>query len=276
MPAQSTASPQTPATPASSSKPAIPIVQPRGTPAPTFAPVQTKQVSKIAFDWVTIPAGEFLRGSDKSKDSSASDSETPQRRIYLSEYQIARVPVTNAQYKAFIDATDHRKPEHWEGGEIPRGKTDHPVVYVTWHDAMAFCTWAGVRLPTEAEWEKAARGADGRIYPWGNQPPDAKRCNFGGNVGDTTPVGSYPAGASPYGVLDMAGNVWEWVNDWYQSNYYSVSPGSNPQGPDMGISRVLRGGSWIGNVNVVRSTYRSYYLPGDWFDFIGFRCVRSP
>jgi formylglycine-generating enzyme required for sulfatase activity len=228
------------------------------------------------FDWVTIPADAFVRGSDKSKDKQAYDDETPQRRIYLSEYQIARVPVTNTQYKVFVDATGHRKPAHWEGGQIPKGKTDHPVVYVTWQDAMAFCTWAGVRLPTEAEWEKAARGTDGRIYPWGNQPPDAKRCNFGGKVGDTTPVGIYPDGASPYGVMDMAGNVWDWVNDWYEAGYYSVSPGSNPQGPTTGSSRILRGGAWYHYDDFVRSANRSYNHPVNWYVSYGFRCVRSP
>ena len=228
------------------------------------------------FDWVTIPTGAFVRGSDTSKDLLAVDNETPQRQIYLSTYQIMRMPVTNAEYKVFVDATDHRPPHHWIGREIPKDKANHPVINVSWRDAMAFCTWAGVRLPSEAEWEKAARGADGRIYPWGNQPPDAKRCNFGGKVGNTAPVGSYPAGASPYGVMDMAGNVWEWVNDWYQSDYYSVSPGSNPQGPATGEYRVLRGGSWPNNVDGVRSANRNDYHPDSWYLFIGFRCVRSP
>jgi formylglycine-generating enzyme required for sulfatase activity len=228
------------------------------------------------FDWVTIPAGAFLRGSDTSKDKQAYDNETSQRRIYLSEYQIARVPVTNTQYKVFVDATGHRKPEHWIGREIPKGKTDHPVVYVTWQDAMAFCTWAGVRLPTEAEWEKAARGpSDTRKYPWGDAAPDNTLLNYNENVGDTTAVGSYPAGASPYGVLDMAGNVWEWVNDWHRE-YYGVSLGSNPQGPATGQNRVLRGGSWdVSGINV-RCANRVSLHPGNWNSNIGFRCVRSP
>ena len=228
------------------------------------------------FDWVTIPAGAFVRGSDTSKDLLAVDNETPQRQIYLSTYQIMRMPVTNAEYKVFVDATDHRPPHHWIGREIPKDKANHPVINVSWRDAMAFCTWAGVRLPSEAEWEKAACGTDGHIYPWGNQPPDVKRCNFNRNVRDTSAVGSYPAGASPYGVMDMAGNVWEWVNDWYQASYYSVSPGSNPLGPTTGESCVLRGGSWGNGDNFVRSACRGYNHPDVWFNFYSFRCVRSP
>lgn len=166
----------------------------------------------IEFDWVTIPAGEFLMGSAKQKDRLARDSELPQHKLFLPEYRIARVPVTNRQYKQFVEATQHRSPDHWEKGQIPPNKENHPVVYVTWHDVLAFCEWAKVRLPTEAEWEKAARGTDGRIYPWGNEVPDKNRCNFNNNVGDTTPVGNYPQGASRYGCLDMAGIVWEWTS----------------------------------------------------------------
>ncbi len=235
------------------------------------------QTPKIALDWVTIPAGAFVRGSDRSKDLLAAGNETPQRQIYLSTYQIARMPVTNAQYKVFVDATGHRTPEHWHGKEMPSGKANHPVVNVSWQDAVAFCTWAGVRLPSEAEWEKAACGTDGYIYPWGNQPPDVNRCNFNRNVDDTTPVDNYPAGASPYGVMDMAGNVWEWVNDCYQDDYYSVSPSINPPGPATGSFRVLRGGSWfeLGDNNV-RSAHRNSNHPAFWSFDNGFRCARSP
>ncbi|MBI1298289.1 SUMF1/EgtB/PvdO family nonheme iron enzyme [bacterium] len=231
---------------------------------------------KVVFDWVTIPEGAFLWGSDTSKDLMAAGNETPQRQIYLSVYRIMRMPVTNAQYKVFVDATGHRTPEHWHGKEIPKKKANHPVVNVSWRDAMSFCTWAGARLPSEAEWEKAARGTGGRIYPWGNQPPAAKRCNFNRNVDDTASVGSYPAGASPYRVMDMAGNVWEWVNDWYQDDYYSVSPDNNPKGPATGTFRVLRGGSWfeLGDNNV-RSAHRNNNHPAFWSYDNGFRCARS-
>jgi formylglycine-generating enzyme required for sulfatase activity len=225
---------------------------------------------KIGFEWVTVPAGEFTMGSNDSSD------EKPIHRVHLSAYQIARHPVTNAQYELFVKTTSYAAPRHWENGKIPAGKENHPVMNVSWQDAQAFCGWAGVRLPTEAEWEKAARGTEERKYPWGNEPPTKELCNFGNLVGDTTPVGRYPKGASPYGVLDMAGNVWEWVSDWYDKKYYSVSPGSNPQGPATGKYRVLRGGSLNNNDGNVRSAFRNYLVNPDLrLNLVGFRCVRS-
>jgi len=195
---------------------------------------------------VKIPAGEFLYGDNKKK-------------VYLPDYYLARTPVTNLQYKAFVDATGYEPPKHWKRGEIPKGKENHPVVYVSWYDAKAFCDWAGLRLPTEQEWEKGARGADGREYPWGNQEPNPNLCNFDRNVGDTTPVGRYPAGASPYGLLDMAGNVWEWCEDWYD---------------DEKRFHVFRGGSWNSDLYFVRSAYRNGYVPDLRDGNFGFRCAR--
>ena len=244
----------------------------------------------IEFDWVTIPAGEFTMGSQKAKksgffdrllgnqiengDPMASDDETPQHTLYLPEYRIARVPVTNAQYLRFAQATKYKTPEDWTDGRIPDGKQEHPVVNVSWHDAIAFCDWAKVQLPSEAQWEKAARGTDGRIWPWGNQAPDKTHCNFNSNVGDTTPVGAYPAGASPYGVLDMAGNVWEWTRSLWANYPYRADDGREDFGRKENERRVLRGGSFLNYLRYgVRCAYRFRLLPDlrPWYN--GFRLL---
>ena len=220
--------------------------------------------------------------------------------------------MTNAQFQHFVDADGYETERYWsaEGWQArsqndwtgPRcldddnfNAPDQPVVCVGWYEADAYTRWLSettgepYRLPTEAEWEKAARGGDGRTFPWSddfdgallnfcdaNCPYDWKDSNYDDGYEHTAPVGSYPDGASPYGALDMAGNVWEWVNDWYQADYYSVSPGSNPQGPAMGQARVLRGGSWYGYDDYgVRSAYRRHYHPDGWSPNVGFRCVRS-
>lgn len=227
--------------------------------------------SIIGFEWVTIPAGEFLMGSNPEHDIHLFEDELPQFKLYLPTFRIARVPVTNAQYKLFVDVTGHRSPTHWTTGTIPPSREKYPVVNVSWRDAVAFCEWAGVRLPTEAEWEKAARGRDGRIYPWGDAPPNNERCNFDMKVGAPVAVGSYPAGASPYGLLDMAGNVWEWTASiWLDSyeNYVTQIENSN----DNNLRRVLRGGGFR-DVEFVRCAARSWDLPTQRYRDLGFRVV---
>jgi formylglycine-generating enzyme required for sulfatase activity len=238
-------------------------------------------------EMVLIPAGEFLMGSDPSVDKTARDREQPQHTLYLPAYYLAKTPVTNAQYAAFVQATSYKQPEKWKGGKPPRGKEDHPVVYVSWHDAVAYCNWLAqvtgrpYGLPSEAEWEKGARGSDGRIYPWGNQW-DAKRCNSAeGGKEDTTPVGAYPEGVSPYGLLDMAGNVWEWTRslwgeDWEEASFkYPYDPADGREeleAPDS-VRRVLRGGSWISGLVIARCAFRRWSSPSRSLVGIGFRLV---
>ena len=171
----------------------------------------------MTLELIRVPAGEFLMGSDPAKDNDARDDEQPQHLVYVDEFYIGKYPVTSEQYAVFVKATKYKAPGHWEKGKIPSGQENHPVVYVSWGDAVAFCRWSSqatgqpFRLPTEAEWEKAARGTDGRIYPWGNQWDKTKLNSRDDGPGGPTPVGHYsPGGDSPYGVADMAGNVWEW------------------------------------------------------------------
>jgi formylglycine-generating enzyme required for sulfatase activity len=235
----------------------------------------------IDLELVRIPAGEFLMGSDPAKDKNAHINEQPQHTIDLPEFYIGKYPVTNAQYAAFVKSTDHRVPDHWKGGEIPSGKEDHPVVYASWYDVIAFCKWLSEEtdknfsLPSEAEWEKAARGVDGRIYPWGDKSPTADLCNFSENVGDTTPVGKYsPKGDSPYGCVDMAGNVWECTRSPYYKDY-SYDPGDGREDLEADGSRVLRGGSFGSPVDAVRCASRLWYPPLRYRSY-GFRLVASP
>jgi formylglycine-generating enzyme required for sulfatase activity/predicted Ser/Thr protein kinase len=239
-------------------------------------------------EMILIPAGEFLMGSDPTKDKYAEEREQPQYTLYLPDYYLAKTPLTNTQYAAFVQATGYEQPELWKGGKPPRGKEDHPVVNVSWNDAAAYCAWLSevtgksYFLPSEAEWEKGARGSDGRIYPWGNQW-DAERCNSkAGGQGVTTPVGAYPQGASPYGLLDMAGNVWEWTRSLQGQTQWE--PGfEHPYNLEDGWDNlkdsdfvVLRGGAFNGSRRLVRCAYRLRYLPLRFYWNIGFRVVVPP
>jgi formylglycine-generating enzyme required for sulfatase activity len=239
---------------------------------------------------ILIPAGEFLMGSDVQKDKDAGEDEMPQHTVYLPDYYMAKTPVTNAQYAAFVEATGHEQPRHWKGGPPPGGKEDHPVVYVSWHDAVAYCNWLAevtgkaYRLPSEAEWEKGARGTDGRIYPWGNEW-DPKRCNSGeGGQEETTPVSAYPQGVNLYGLLDMAGNVWEWTASLWGEDLskpefkYPYDPTDGREDPGAGdnVLRVLRGGSWDNVRNEVRCACRLRFSPISRWSNHGFRIVAPP
>jgi formylglycine-generating enzyme required for sulfatase activity len=215
--------------------------------------------------WVTIPAGEFQMGSE----NGISD-ESPVHTVYLDEYQIGKYEVTNRQYN------NCRQAGVCSGTAVSTN-LDHPVVNVSWHNAKTYCEWVDGRLPTEAEWEKAARGTDGRTYPWG-EGIDCDKANYDAEdycVGGTSPIGSYESGKSPYGVYDMAGNVYEWVNDWYDGTYYQNSSSSNPLGPSSGSARVLRGGSWDYYDSNARSSLRFRSAPSYSDDYVGFRCARD-
>jgi len=225
--------------------------------------------------WVTIPAGEFQMGSSDKQIADALklcpdcyfSYEQPQHLVNLDEFQIGKYEVTNLQYDQCV------KADICVGNEIAEGKDLYPVVNVNWYDAKTFCEWAGGRLPTEAEWEKAARGTDERTYPWGEDISCDRANYFGCGVEDTTPVGSYESGKSPYGVYDMAGNVVEWTSSLYQPYPYDAVDGRE----DLSSSddRVLRGGSWSNYVYVVRSANRNWYVPSDSNGSFGFRCARS-
>jgi formylglycine-generating enzyme required for sulfatase activity len=227
---------------------------------------------------IHIPAGEFLMGADAS-ESLAYDQEFPQHTVYLDAYWIDEHEVTNAQYAQCVAAeacTEPYSKDSWNRSSYYGNSqyANYPVIYVDWYQASAYCAWAGGSLPTEAQWEKAARGTDGQLYPWGNQSPNSSLLNFNYDTGDTTEACSYPEGNSPYDLCDMAGNVWEWVNDWYDKNYYDSSPASNPQGPVTGDYRLFRGGCWDNGSEGVRSSYRYMYNPINWNNRGGFRCSR--
>jgi formylglycine-generating enzyme required for sulfatase activity len=262
-------------------------------------------------DMVLIPAGEFLMGSDpekykrvkgirkpfttdgfrfyfddSGKDDYPEDYEQPQHALYLPDYYLARTPTTNAQYAAFVRASGHKHPKHWKGGEPSERQEEHPVVHVSWYDALAYCRWLSevtgqpYRLPSEAEWEKGARGTDGRIYPWGDRWV-AKWCKVVGSGGPfgTTPVGTYPQGASPYGLLDVAGNVSEWtLSLWGEEhkrpafNYpYDPSDGREDLEAGENVERVMRGGHFFFPGWYARCAHRTGFVPVHHDMLTGFR-----
>jgi formylglycine-generating enzyme required for sulfatase activity len=294
-------------------------------PAEGRAPIDTRIRPTDGMAMVYVPAGEFDMGNtgvqwvwggslrDGDLDLQVFTDEQPQHTVYLDAFWIDQTEVTVAMFRTFVEATGYETTaeiagwgQPWREGPMeeewpqvsgadwlhPRGpestaEDEHPVVQVSWEDAAAYCEWAGGRLPTEAQWEKAARGTDGRTWPWGNTY-DGVRGNFcdaqcpierwkhdsyDDGYAFTAPVGSFPSGASPYGALDIVGNVWEWVADWYDDSYYGDSPTENPSGPPSGTERAMRGGAWIDNETWVRCTVRYQNPPWSRCDDVGFRCV---
>jgi formylglycine-generating enzyme required for sulfatase activity len=260
---------------------------------------------------VFVPEGDFSMGSD----SSGYANEKPVHTVFLDSYWIDRTEVTNAMFELFAVKTGYQTEAEKKGSsrgyDTETGKSveglaadwqhplgpgssltelaEHPVVHVSWNDARAYCEWAGRRLLSEAEWEKAARGADARKFPWGDDFDgtllNSADVNLGAGRGNSgfddgfqlsAPVGSYPMGASPYGVLDLVGNVWEWVSDWVDEAYYGVSPSANPGGPASGEYRIVRGGSWHDPEDGNRAAYRGWATPEDTDITLGFRCGRTP
>ncbi|WP_447976961.1 formylglycine-generating enzyme family protein [Candidatus Nitrospira bockiana] len=241
---------------------------------------------------VLVPAGPFLMGSSKRVDRNAYVTEFPQRSVYLDAFEIDKYEVSALQYLKFVLATDRPPLVDWryDGGNFQESMAHHPVMHVSWYDADAYCRWAGKRLPTEAEWEKAARGEDGRVNPWGNQPAGLTRANFGrtglsGPVRDRPErlmlyppiiaVDKYENAVSPYGVHQMIGNVAEWVADWYDKDYYSVAPERNPKGPATGTQRAFRGGGWMDSTTTMRAAMRNGADPDTKINWLGFRCAKD-
>ena len=233
---------------------------------------------------VYVPAGSFDMGS-----TGGESSELPVHTVSLDGFWLDRNQVTNAQFAVFLNTQGNQVEEGvtWleleddsclieqvAGQYQPKpGYADHPAIEVSWYGALAYCRWVGGRLPSEAEWEYAARGRPGSAYPWGDNPPDCAKANYGECVGETSPAGDYPMGASWCGALDMAGNVWEWAGDWYEQSYYNLSPLENPTGPRGGSYRVVRGGSWSSEAGDLRAAYRLNNPPANRNNDLGFRCV---
>lgn len=246
------------------------------------------EVSTAPDGMVLIPAGHFMMGCNSAVDTLCEADELPYHQVYLADYYIDITEVTVSQYAACVDAgvcTPPFEPGSNCSWEI-EGRDEYPMTCIDWFQSAAFCTWVGRRLPTEAEWEKAARGTDGRIYPWGNQ---VASCDYavmadpaidGRGCGreDVWPVCSKPAGNSPYGLCDMAGNVWERTADWYDEGYYAVSPETDPRGPVAGTGRVSRGGSiaLLAGLQKLRASHRMSHAPSAVDGLLGFRCASDP
>jgi formylglycine-generating enzyme len=247
--------------------------------SPSFAN-ETSAFDDMGF----IPAGKSQMGSKKSMlelrphdlfntDRHTLGPENPAHEVYLDAFYIDIYEVTNEKYKMYVEATGTKEPRGWKKPDFSGDR--QPVVGVSWPEAVAYCKWSGKRLPTEAEWEKSGRGKRPVNYPWGDSPPDSEKLNFNEEKMKSTPVGSYEKGKSDYGIYDLSGNVSEWVHDWHFPEYYLFSPKKNPQGPEKGQYKIIRGGNWRNGIADVNLTYRNATAPNVRNDTVGFRCVKN-
>ena len=221
---------------------------------------------------VLVPAGEFTMGSELG-----DDDEQPVHRVFLDSFYLDTFEVTNGRFAKFVTAIQTEPPWGFADQETPVVRAEQPVRWVNWMEATGYCLWAGKRLPTEAEWEKAARGTDGRVYPWGNDPPTPAHAVFGLKEGAETvsSIGNRDKGTSPYGVHDLAGNLYEWVSDWYDEAFYTTHPTINPRGPVEGTTKGQRGGSYINGPYRLRATFRTKSDPTEHDPHVGFRCAQD-
>ena len=224
----------------------------------------------LGIEWITIPSGNFLMGDNFAEGKA---NELPVHNVFLDSYKIAETEITFTQFDRFCEESGRSKPDsHY-------GRGDQPVIRVSWEDANDFCEWLSektgkfIQLPSEAQWERAARGTDQRRYPWGDSKPNCNIVNYTQCGNQTQPVASFPDGASPNGLLDMAGNVWEWCADWFSASYYTTSPAQNPTGPASGTLRVFRGGGWSASPTDLRSVKRDQAHPSTNYNSVGFRVV---
>ncbi len=240
--------------------------------------------STSAKGMVLISEGHYVMGSHKSlielnpgdlfsTDRHALGPENPAHNVEIDSFYIDTHEVSHGNYMEFVKTNKVKKPLFWNNPNFNNEK--QPVVGISWKEAQSYCTWKGGRLPTEAEWEKASRGKRSVDYPWGNDPPDSTKLNFNQEIKKTTPIGSYEAGKSDYGVYDLAGNVSEWIYDWHLAEFYLFSSKRNPTGPQKGQYKVIRGGNWRNNAKDVKMVYRNATIPSIRKKTLGFRCARS-
>ena len=267
---------KSPATEAESKSTDKPKPSGNGSAAHHPVPFPHEIVGRDGAPMVLVPAGEFTMGSDKG-----DEDEIPVHHVVLNAYYIDKFEVTNGRFAKFVEAIQSEPPWGFADKDKPVIHADRPVRWVNWMDATGYCLWAGKRLPTEAEWEKAARGTDGRVYPWGNDPPTSVHAVYGlkeGGAETTSDIGDRDKGQSPYGAYDLAGNLYEWVMDWYGEDYYlnfAGSPAMNPRGPVEGTAKVQRGGSYVNSPYRLRTSFRTKGDPAEQDPNVGFRCAQD-